>query len=338
MPETLRLLRLIAFCLFERIELVYEDEWLFLRDRPVARLIAQTVLRGMGVKIVLDQRDPYVDWEIATGKLKEGTKEYKRLSSLRSLLLRQTDLIILPSEAYSALYKSEGIPEKKVFGTFRGIDTKLFRPQDRPNTTRLRLGLDRSFVIGWFGMMHSYRMINEILIPLIENLERDLPSAHVLIGGEGPLLNEFESLQHGDAGGSFTMLGNVPYSRLPDYVAACDVTICPISPSYRFSTRSNWLKIAESVAVGTPDVATRTEIASMDLKDMKGVYWVDPDYQSFLRALRDVQKNLGFWQAEASWQASHFEMYSITETIPRIVERVAQVIHPRTVNQKQSAP
>jgi glycosyltransferase involved in cell wall biosynthesis len=332
LPEAIRLLRLAVFCLVRRIEFVYEDEWLFLRDRPVARMLGQMVLRGIGVKVVLDQRDPYVDWEVATGKLKEGTNEYRRLTLLRSLLLRQTDLIILPSEAYSALYVSEGIPEKKVFGTFRGIDAELFKPQARPNATRLGLGLDGSFVIGWFGIMHSYRMIREVLVPLIENLGRELPNAHVLIGGEGPLLSEFEKLQRSEARSSFTMLGNIPYTKLPDFVAACDVTICPISTRYRFSTRSNWLKIAESVAVGTPDVATRTEISGRDLRDMKGVYWVDPDYRSFLRALREVQENLGFWQAEAEDQARHFEGYSIEKTVPKIVERVVDVIYPSRGN------
>jgi glycosyltransferase involved in cell wall biosynthesis len=329
LPEAIQLLRLVMYCVVERIELVYEDEWLFLRKRPGARLLGQMILRSLGVKLVLDERDPYVDWEIASGKLKEGTMEHKRLSVMRSLLLRQTDLIILPSEAYAVLYRSEGIPEKRVFGIFRGIDPKLFRPKAKSENTRSKLGLDGNFVIGWFGMMHPYRMIREIMVPIIENLPREMPNAHVLIGGEGPMIGEFERLRDGEARGSFSMLGTLPYTELPDYIAACDVTICPVSTDFRFTTHSIWLKIAESVAVGTPHIATRTEIAETDFENMKGVLWVRSDYPSFLHALRTIQEHPESWRAEAEEQARHFETYSITTTIPKIVDRVVALVQTK---------
>jgi glycosyltransferase involved in cell wall biosynthesis len=328
-PEALQLLLLALYCATGRIQVVYEDEWLFLRKRPLARLAGQMILRGLGVKLVLDQRDPYVDFEIAAGELDEGTKMHRRLSLMRSLLLRQTDLIILPSEAYSALYVSEGFPEKKVFGMFRGIDPELFKPQVKPNDTKSRLGLEGKFVIGWFGLMHSYRMIREIIVPLIENLAKEMPNAHFLIGGEGPLLGEFDRLRSTEARDSFTMLGQIPYTNLPDYIAASDVTICPVSTKFRFSRYSNWLKIAESIAVGTPIIATRTEISKRDYRDLKGVVWVDSDYQSFLRALRNVQEDRGFLRSEAEDQARHFEAYSIGSTIPRIVDRVLSLVQAK---------
>ncbi|MDA4123976.1 MAG: glycosyltransferase [Thaumarchaeota archaeon] len=329
LPEALQALPLALYCATRRIQVVYEDEWLFLRKKPWARLACQMILRGFGVKLVLDQRDPYVDFEIAAGELNEGTKIHRRLSLIRSLLLRQTDLIILPSEAYSELYISEGIPEKKVLGIFRGIDPEVFKPQVKPNDAKSKLGLEGRFVIGWFGLMHSYRMIKEIIVPLIENLAREIPNAHFLIGGEGPLLGEFDRLRSTEAGNSFTMLGTIPYTKLPDYIAASDVTICPVSTKFRFSTHSNWLKIAESVAVGTPIIATKTEISKLDYSHLKGVVWVDSDYQSFLSALKNVQKDHGLLHSEAEDQARHFEAFSIESRIPRIVDRVLALVHAK---------
>jgi glycosyltransferase involved in cell wall biosynthesis len=322
LAEVLPLLRLALYCITARINLVYVDEWLFLRKKPLARLANQMVLRGIGVKLVLDQRDPYLDWEIASGEISDRTKNLNRLSLLRTLLLRQTDLVITPSKAYASLYESEGMPSNKVFGMFRGIDHTLFRPETEPNTIRSRLGIRDNFVVGWFGLMHSYRMIKEIIVPLIENLSKEMPSAHLLIGGEGPLMHEFEKLLDTDAKGSFTSLGSIPYSELPSYIAACDVTICPVSTKFRFTMHSNWLKIAESISVGTPIIAARTEISELDYKDVRGVIWVDPNYQSFLSALRKVQANLASYRAEAEGQARHFESYSIGFTIPKIVDRV----------------
>jgi glycosyltransferase involved in cell wall biosynthesis len=334
LPEALRLarrdveciLQLGLYCAVDRIRIVYADEWLFLRQRPFARLMCQMILRIMGVKLVLDQRDPFVDFEIAAGEVKEGTMRHRWLTWVQSLIVRQTDLIVLPSVAYSALYESEGVPKGKVLGKFRGIDSDLFKPQLAPNATRSQLGLGGKFVVGWFGIMHSFRMIREIIVPLIENLSKEMPNAHVLIGGEGPLMDQFERLRRSEARESFTLLGAIPYDNLPDYMAACDVTICPVSTDFRFTENSNWLKIAESIAVGTPVVATKTNISDLDYRNVRGVVWADSNYQAFLDALKNSQAGLESLHTEAVDQANHFEAYSIESTIPRIVDRVLGLV------------
>jgi glycosyltransferase involved in cell wall biosynthesis len=330
LSEWVRVLRLALYCILDRIQLVYFDEWLFLRNRPFSRLVAQMILRLMGIKVVLDQRDPYVDFELASGELRQGSLTYRWLSWVRPLILRQTDLIVVPSEAYATLYLHEGVPRTKVLGVFRGIDTALFNVHPDPSTAKSRLGLKGKFVIGWFGLMQPYRMINEIIVPLIQNLSKDLPNAHVLIGGEGPLLNEFQSLLRSEARKSFTLLGSIPYSELPGYIAACDVTICPVSTEFRFTTHSNWLKIAESISVGIPIVSTKTDIADMDFKGVRGVIWAGSNYGEFLRALREVQSDPRFFRLEAEEQASNFEPFSIAQTIPKIVDKVLHLIEKPT--------
>ena len=319
--EYFQILRLVSFCLASRIKLAYEDEWLFFRKKPGVRLLGNMILRALGVKIVLDQRDPFVDFEVAAGELTKGSGKLRRFSLMKSLLLRQADLVVMPSKAYAAVYESEGIPKEKVLGVFRGIDQEVFRPRTEPSVERSRLGLEGSFVVGWFGLMHKYRMIKEIIIPLIENLPREVPNAHFLIGGEGPLLGEFEKIRQGPAGRSFDLLGNIPYPKLPDYIAACDVTICPVSTKFRFTMNSNWLKIAESIAVGTPVVASRTRISNLDFANVDGIIWAESDYDSFLEAIRRVQENPAFYRAGAQEQATHFEAFSIRRTIPTIVDR-----------------
>jgi glycosyltransferase involved in cell wall biosynthesis len=320
-PEAFQILRLVVFCLGTRINLVYEDEWLFLRKKPTARLLGNMILRIFGVKIVLDQRDPFVDFEVAAGELTRGSSRFKRFALLRPLLLRQADLIILPSKAYAATYLSEGIPTEKVLGIFRGVDPKLFRPRIGPSNERSQLGLDGKFVVGWFGLMHPYRMISEIIIPLIENLPKEIPNVHFLIGGEGPLLQEFERIRTGPHGESFTLLGIIPYVKLPDYIAACDVTLCPVSTKFRFTMNSNWLKIGESIAMGTPMVASRTRASDLDFSGVGGVVWADSDFNGFFHAICELEKNLGFYRGKAKEQAEHFGTFSIGSTIPIIVDR-----------------
>ena len=320
-PAAFQVLRFIVFCKASGIQLVYEDEWLFLRKKAAARLLGNVILRMSGVKVVMDQRDPFVDFEVAAGQLVEGSGKYRRLSLLRSLLLRQADLIVLPSKAYAAEYMAEGIPKEKVLGVFRGVDPDLFTLPPGRSARRSALGLEDDFVVGWFGLMHPYRMVREIIVPLIENLPRRIPNAHFLIGGEGPLLGDFEKLRRGPAGRQFTFLGAVPYAELPSYIAACDVTICPVSTKFRFTMNSNWLKIGESIAVGTPIVASRTNSSGTDFAGVGGITWAETDYESFLRALVEVHKDLESRRADARAQASRFESFAIRRTIPMIVDR-----------------
>ena len=325
-PEAFQIIRFVAFCIAARIKLVYEDEWLFLRKKPTARLLCNLSLRILGVRIVLDQRDPFVDFEVAAGQLMEGSRKHKYLTLMRSLLIRQPDLIILPSKAYAATYESEGIPKEKVLGIFRGVDPESLRPRMEPSIKRLELGLEGDFVVGWFGLMHPFRMIKEIIIPLIENLPKEVPNTHFLIGGEGPLLHEFEKIRQGPAGKSLSLLGIIPYANLPDFIAACDVTICPVSTRFRFTMNSNWLKIGESIAVGTPTVVSKTRVSGLDFADVDGIVWTDSDYESFLHAIRQVHGNLGLYRAKAQEQAKRFEAFSIMSTIPIIVDRTLALI------------
>jgi hypothetical protein len=60
------LLRMVAFCLAKRIDVVYMDEWLFFRHRPVWTLAGVAGLRAVGIKVVFDESSargrPSTEW------------------------------------------------------------------------------------------------------------------------------------------------------------------------------------------------------------------------------------------------------------------------------------
>ena len=176
------ILRLLAFCLARNVNCVHVDEWLMFRRGAFWQLLLRVFLKIGNISIIFDQRDPYIDYEIAYGRLDPHSRRYKILSLQYGLIYRFTDLIILPSSVYAQLYVGSGIAPSKVLGIPRGVDTNLFKPMTGSNELRKQLGLEGKFVIGWFGMMHRYRLVNEVIIPLIKNVPRFIPKAHVLIG------------------------------------------------------------------------------------------------------------------------------------------------------------
>lgn len=315
------LLRLAMFCLAKRIRVVYLDEWLFFRHRPISRLAGVVALRAAGMKVVMDERDPLVDFETATGEFDPRTHGYHRTIWSVRMSERLSTLLILTSKAYAQLYISEGFPARKVLGVFRGVDHALFNPDVDPAQVKAKLGLDGKFVVGWFGLMHRFRQINEVLIPIARLLPETIPNAQILIGGEGPLQAKFEPLA-GDPRSHATILGLVPYPELPSYIAACDVLLCPVDSSFRFTKHSAWLKIAEALAVGKPIIATRTKLAEEDYNDLKGVIWVEPGLKSFMDAILEVRKHYANHLSLAQEQSRQFDDYTVRHTIGMIADRV----------------
>jgi glycosyltransferase involved in cell wall biosynthesis len=313
--------RLVLYCLARRIRVVYIDEWLFFRHRPFWTLAGMVGLRAAGMKVVLDERDPLVDFEVATGEISTRSRKFGLVTRAHRLTERLANLIVLTSKAYEQLYISEGFPPQKLIGTFRGVDTNNFNPEANGDQVRNRLGLKGEFVIGWFGLMHPFRRIREVLIPLVREAKEAMPGSRVIVGGNGPLFSEFQALPQ-DKTLPVTVLGLIPYPELPSYIAACDVLLCPVDASYRFTQNSCWLKITESLAVGRPVIATRTRIADVDYRELKGILWVDSTLESFVKALEEVRNNYPTYRAMAQEQAQHFSDYSVKSTIGKIVDKV----------------
>jgi glycosyltransferase involved in cell wall biosynthesis len=324
---TINFLRSIFnYCRKNGVRLIYVDEWLFLRENPAARLFLQLLLKISGAKFVLDQRDPYIDFEVACGRLKVGSAAYQVARFEYNLIYRFCDLIILPSKAYANALVRDGVPRGKVAGILRGVDTKAFNVKSDGMKVRRELGLDSKFVIGWFGIMHEFRLIREVLVPLVRMIKSIAPNSHIVIGGKGPASAALEKLRSEETKEYFSYVGVIPYERLPSYLAACDVLLCPVSTGYRLTMNSAWLKIMESIAVGKPIIATRTLASLVDYRDMQGVLWVGSDVGSFRDAILTVRKNYPAYLNQALMQSRNFANYSMNNTVSSLVDRLLQLL------------
>lgn len=317
-----QLIRMVAFCRSTDANCVYADEWLFFRRKQLNRLFLQIGLRIVGVKYVLDQRDPYIDFEIARGDLKEGSCRHRYRELLNNLTFRLTDLAIFPSEIYADEFRRRGLPAKTSLGAVRGIDDQRFNPQVDGSKIRSDLGLQNKFVVGWFGMMLPYRQLEEVMIPLIEKGRDFIPEIHFLIGGSGMLRSAFSRLQNSRPDLGMTILDSVPYARLPEHLAACDVLLGPLNTSHRLTSLTSSLKILESLAIGRPIIATETKVSKGDYKDLVGVVWTGPDYDSFREALIEVHRRYDFYRDLAFKQAQDFDRYALKSTISKIANAI----------------
>lgn len=130
-----------------------------------------------------------------------------------------------------------------------GLDTERFQPRDM-HASRDAMGLpDAGLLIGYFGGMEPDRGIAD-LIAAVGLLRGNGMDIRLVLGGKpGPGLDLEQP--------GILFLGNVPYQRMPDALAACDLLAVPYRRSpFMDAGASN--KIAEAIACGRPLVATRT--------------------------------------------------------------------------------
>ena len=322
------LLKFVIYCVRGRVSFVYVDEWHLFHGHPMRILFLELLLKTVRVKFVFDQRDPLLDFWVASGEIDSKTRRYKRFRVIYLMIYRLADLIILPSNDYQDDLVVQGIPRSKVLGIFRGIDVDTFSSSAEGKPVRKSLSIEGKFVIGWFGIMHRFRLIKEVIIPIIEHIET-IPNAHVLIGGDGPLRDEFISLKKRKPELPFTLVDFIPYQDLPSHIAACDVLLCPVDPRYRLTRLALWLKVIESLAVGRPVLATRAQASLNAYRNLEGIIWVDRKFESFLKVLKNFTRDFSSYPQSAVTQAQDLNDYSISSSMPKVADRILQAIRQR---------
>ena len=137
-----------------------------------------------------------------------------------------------------------------------GIDTAHFIPQPDAMQKRKELGLqDKKIIISVGRLVHRKGQDN--LIQAMPAVLKEIPSAHLMLVGEGPYRKHLEKLvMKSSLEQNVTFAGRIMYDRLPSYLSAADLFAMP-SRSRFFGLEVEGLGIVylEASACGIPVVA-----------------------------------------------------------------------------------
>jgi len=137
-----------------------------------------------------------------------------------------------------------------------GIDTSHFIPQPDSMHKRMELGLESKKIIISVGRL-VHRKGQDKLIQALPTILLKIPSAHLLLVGEGPYKAHLEKLVNNlSLKENVTFVGRILYDKLPSYLSAADVFVMP-SRSRFFGLEVEGLGIVylEASACGIPVVA-----------------------------------------------------------------------------------
>jgi glycosyltransferase involved in cell wall biosynthesis len=166
---------------------------------------------------------------------------------------RSADRIITLSKAFEDLVIARyGVDSDRVRVVPGGIDCAKADPglSRREARERLSWPTDRPIVLSVRRLVR--RVGIDVLIEAAKEIVRHHPDLLVLIGGTGPLRQEFESrIKELDLEDHVRLLGFVPDNDLPIAYAAADYSIVPTQSLEGFG-----LVTIESMAAGTPSIVT----------------------------------------------------------------------------------
>lgn len=165
------------------------------------------------------------------------------------------DGIVAVSDEVATYVASTGIPGERIQTLPNGVDTARFRPDADGAAVRVKLGLGSDPVIGFVGSFKPWHGTG-FLINAFGAMATLHPRIRLLCVGEGP---ELEVARQGIAARKLAeravFTGRIPHADIPAHLAAMDLSVAPYLPysGFYFSP----LKVVESLAAGTPVIASR---------------------------------------------------------------------------------
>jgi glycosyltransferase involved in cell wall biosynthesis len=205
--------------------------------------------RQLGVPVVVEVNAPLVA-EQSEFRALELSDEAR---AIEAEVFRTADALAVVSDALVAYVTQRGAAANRVHVIRNAVDTARFHPQ--VPKTRLPGVPDDAFVVGFSGSLKAWHGL-DTLLPAFRAFRDLVPSAHLLVVGEGPRKPWVEGYVAG-AGleDAITLTGWVGHDDLPGLIARMDVATAPYpaAEGHYFSP----LKLYEYLALGRPIVASR---------------------------------------------------------------------------------
>ena len=178
-------------------------------------------------------------------------------AGLERLVLREADAVSVPASGLKQHIEAVTGRRRGIHVVPNGVDLAVFRdPQLPPEALRARLR--GRFVVAFLGSLKPWHGI-ENLYRAFRKLHAKVPSAHLLVIGDGPMRGYLEKTAAELGSDAITLTGAVPHQAVPGLLACADVGVAPYPELEDFYFCP--LKVIEYQTAGLPVVAS-------DLGDM----------------------------------------------------------------------
>ena len=186
---------------------------------------------------------------VAVGALPEGHWGVRILRRLERFLYRNSDAIVIVSEAFRPEIVLRGGRTEKIHVVTNGADVGLFRPPADNEKLKRSFGLEGKFVAsfaGTLGMAHGL----DTVLQAAARLSSSTDIVFWLVG-EGARKEELKRAAEARGLTNVLFQGQVPRERVPDVLGASDVSLVLLRKTDLFRTVIP-SKMFEAMAVARP--------------------------------------------------------------------------------------
>ena len=296
----------------ERTRAVWVSGW-SMRD-PLGLLWYALCLKCSGIKVLYDPIDPVIEYEESMNKKKARLLDRICMRAVYGL----ADATVAVTDELKRLLVSHGAPGKKIFVGEWGTDAARFLDKE-VDDRRTTYGYEKKFVIGWLGTMSGFKGIEEILVPLIEEMPRRVENIEFLIGGKGVLESKIAALQKDRP---VRFLGEVPYDEAAAFTATLDLYLITPNPSSDLGDAIMPVKLFDALAVGVPVLLTETAATRRAGTIFKSLQFAAFDYRDVAKSIMEVIRNYPLIKKAVMDDRSIVGKYTHQSLASKIVDHV----------------
>lgn len=219
-------------------------------------LVGLALKRKTGLPFVYEVRSFFEANWTAENERETSGEIFERRLAVEQMCMEEADRVLTIGEAMRDELVSRGIPAEKIDVIPNGVDTDVFRRQERDQDLAAELGLTGIPTFGYVSNMDHYRESQETLVHAAAHL-RDLGSPlHCVLVGDGPRRVVVENLaEELGVTDRVHFIGRVQHDLIPAYYSLIDVFVVPRIPE-RAATYVTPLKPFEAMATGRPVVVS----------------------------------------------------------------------------------
>jgi teichuronic acid biosynthesis glycosyltransferase TuaC len=233
-----------------------------------------------------------------------------------SWTLRHAASVVAVSDSLATIMRDLEPTLRDVPVIGNGVDGRRFYREDRL-TARAKLGLDREDKV--VVSVAALKPVKgpDLLVRAASLLKRSVAHVKVLFVGAGPELGALQQLaKHLDCADVYQFVGAVPNEQLRTYFSAADASCLA-------SREEGWPNvILESLACGTPVVATRVGAAPQLLANPELGIIVDPNPEAICAGLSHA--------LQREWDAPAISTFAQQHTWENVAARVEIVLRRAT--------
>lgn len=216
----------------------------------------------------------------AVGALK-NEKLYRTIEKLELYLYKKSRIILAQTPAFKLNLVKRGVPEDKIKVVMNGVDTTIYRPQEKcqAKLSHFQLNEDDFSVsyIGTHGMAHDLHTV----LKSAEILNANKKIKYLFVG-EGAVKKSLVDYKKEHKLTNVNFYNAVPKSEMPAVWSVCDIILIPLKNEKTFSTVVP-SKLFEAMAMAKVIILMAPEgEASKIITQLECGKWIDSENPALL--------------------------------------------------------